>query len=92
LYILWPFGIFCGNLVYFSPILVCLFQEKSGNPGSSIRSEDCFHVFTAWHQNLGGFQISDVVPGIDVMIFGDFSRFWPMPSFLFFNTQTVHIT
>jgi hypothetical protein len=24
--ILWPFGIFCGNLVYF------LDQEKSGNP------------------------------------------------------------
>jgi hypothetical protein len=43
--ILWPFGMFCGHLVYFmavwhslwsfgifSPILVFLDQEKSGNP------------------------------------------------------------
>jgi hypothetical protein len=27
-----PFGIVCGNLVYFS-VLVCLDLEKSGNPG-----------------------------------------------------------
>jgi hypothetical protein len=46
-YILWQFGIFYGNLVYFMAIwyslwligiciflvLVCLDQEKSGNPG-----------------------------------------------------------
>jgi hypothetical protein len=37
--ILWPFGIICGRLVlfvaiwYIFPILVCLAQEKSGNPG-----------------------------------------------------------
>jgi hypothetical protein len=30
-YDLWPFGIVCGHLVYFS-FLVCLDQEKSGNP------------------------------------------------------------
>jgi hypothetical protein len=32
--ILWPFGILCGNLVYFSPFGV-LDQEKSGNPAPS---------------------------------------------------------
>jgi hypothetical protein len=31
---IWPFGIVCGDLIYvFNPILVCLDQEKSGNPG-----------------------------------------------------------
>jgi hypothetical protein len=30
--ILWPFGIFCGNLVYF-PRFGILDQGKSGNPG-----------------------------------------------------------
>jgi hypothetical protein len=29
--ILWPFGIFCGHLVYF-PRFGILYQEKSGNP------------------------------------------------------------
>jgi hypothetical protein len=33
-YNLCPFGIVCGHLVYF-PILVCLNQEKSGNPGDN---------------------------------------------------------
>jgi hypothetical protein len=28
---LWPFGIVCGHMVYFS-VLVCWDQEKSGNP------------------------------------------------------------
>jgi hypothetical protein len=38
-YILWPFGIFCGLLVYFVVIWYIfhhfgkLYQEKSGNPG-----------------------------------------------------------
>jgi hypothetical protein len=31
-YNLWPFVINCGPLAYF-PTLVCLDQEKSGNPG-----------------------------------------------------------
>jgi hypothetical protein len=31
-YRLWPFGIVFGQLVYI-PVLVCLDQEKSGNPG-----------------------------------------------------------
>jgi hypothetical protein len=31
--ILWPFGIFCGNLVgIFFPVFGILDQEKSGNP------------------------------------------------------------
>jgi hypothetical protein len=30
--ILWAFGIFCGNLLYF-PRFGILHQEKSGNPG-----------------------------------------------------------
>jgi hypothetical protein len=30
--ILWPFGTFCGHLVYFSRFGM-LYQEKSGNPG-----------------------------------------------------------
>jgi hypothetical protein len=35
---LWPFGIICGRLLlfvvicYIFPVLVCLDQEKSGNP------------------------------------------------------------
>jgi hypothetical protein len=28
-----PFGIVCGRLLYFFTNLVCLDQEKSGNPG-----------------------------------------------------------
>jgi hypothetical protein len=31
-YIVWPFGIFCGLIVYFFPIYGMLCQEKSGNP------------------------------------------------------------
>jgi hypothetical protein len=31
-YILWTFGILCGNLVYLS-LFGILYQEKSGNPG-----------------------------------------------------------
>jgi hypothetical protein len=30
-YNLWPFGIDCGHFVFF-PVLVCLVQDKSGNP------------------------------------------------------------
>jgi hypothetical protein len=36
-YNIWPFGIVCGHLVYFY-VLVCLEQEKSGNPGAFPRS------------------------------------------------------
>jgi cytosine/uracil/thiamine/allantoin permease len=32
-YNLWPFGTVCGHLVYF---LVCLEQEKSGNPSNNL--------------------------------------------------------
>jgi hypothetical protein len=32
-YILWPFGIFCGHLVYFSPVLVCCSKK---NPATLI--------------------------------------------------------
>jgi hypothetical protein len=39
-YILWSFGIFCGLLVYF-PVLVCLDQEKSGNPDAETGVEQC---------------------------------------------------
>jgi hypothetical protein len=31
-YSLWPFGIICGNLDYFS-LFIFLDKEKSGNPG-----------------------------------------------------------
>jgi hypothetical protein len=39
-YNIWPFGKVCGifGLVYFS-VLVCLDQEKSGNPGHAYRQE-----------------------------------------------------
>jgi hypothetical protein len=33
-YDIWPIGIVCSRLVYFY-ILVCLDQEKSGNPGNA---------------------------------------------------------
>jgi hypothetical protein len=43
-YNLWPFGTASGHLVYF-PILVCLDQEKSGNPASSpFLGKNCFHI------------------------------------------------
>jgi hypothetical protein len=36
LYILWPFGMFCGHFgVFFSFGMLC--QEKSGNPGFRLR-------------------------------------------------------
>jgi hypothetical protein len=38
-YILWTFGIVCGNLVYFSRFGI-LYQEKSGNPGTNRRIFD----------------------------------------------------
>jgi hypothetical protein len=31
-YNLQPFGVVCGHLVYIVSVLVCLDQEKSGNP------------------------------------------------------------
>jgi hypothetical protein len=34
---LWPCGIACGHLAYFS-VVVCLGQVKSGNPGWPIQS------------------------------------------------------
>jgi hypothetical protein len=37
-YNLWPIGIACGHLVYFY-VLVCLDQEKSGNPGLNIEEK-----------------------------------------------------
>jgi hypothetical protein len=37
-YILCQFGIVCGNLVYFFPVLVSSEQEKSGNPDRSAQS------------------------------------------------------
>jgi hypothetical protein len=39
--ILSPFGIFCGHLVYFCRLGI-LHQEKSGNPGPSLKSKLCF--------------------------------------------------
>jgi hypothetical protein len=36
-YILWPFGIVCGHLVYFSRFGM-LYQQKSGSPGVSAQS------------------------------------------------------
>jgi hypothetical protein len=36
--ILWPFGIFCGNLVFLSPLGI-LDQEKSGNPDADGQSD-----------------------------------------------------
>jgi hypothetical protein len=33
---IWPFGIFCGHLAYFSPFWYgILYQEKSGNPATA---------------------------------------------------------
>jgi hypothetical protein len=50
--ILWPFGIIYGLLLlfvvicYIFPILVCLDQEKSGNPDSEAASEIDFEIRT----------------------------------------------
>jgi hypothetical protein len=30
-HLIWPSGMFCGQLVYIIPALVCLDHEKSGN-------------------------------------------------------------
>jgi hypothetical protein len=35
LFILWSFGIFCGNLVHFSRFGM-LYQDKSGNPARGV--------------------------------------------------------
>jgi hypothetical protein len=43
-YILWQYGVVCGNLVYF-PALVCLDQEKSGNPAQgAVRSSQSLNL------------------------------------------------
>jgi hypothetical protein len=34
-YILWPFDIFYGHLVYL-PLCGLLYEEKSGNPGAAV--------------------------------------------------------
>jgi hypothetical protein len=39
-YILWTFGTVRGNLVHFSRFSI-LYQEKSGNPASSVISNVC---------------------------------------------------
>jgi hypothetical protein len=33
-YILWPFGVFYGYLVFFPVLVCCMYEGKSGNPGS----------------------------------------------------------
>jgi hypothetical protein len=42
-HILWPFGIFCGHLVFF-PRFGILYQEKSGNPGL-IKQKIAFYYY-----------------------------------------------
>jgi hypothetical protein len=37
---LWPGGIVCGHFGVFFPILVRLYQEKSGNPGRQLEFEN----------------------------------------------------
>jgi hypothetical protein len=44
-YILWPFGIFNGYLVYF-PRFGMMYIEKSGNPGAGNWSEVDFRIFS----------------------------------------------
>jgi hypothetical protein len=45
----WPFGIIFGRLVYFLviwyifPVLVCLYQNKSGNPAAPSNSRKKIH-------------------------------------------------
>jgi hypothetical protein len=58
---LWPFGIICGHRVYFVaiwyifPILVCLDQEKSGNPYRN------FEVKSQFLADIPGYKISHLV-------------------------------
>jgi hypothetical protein len=56
-YILWPFGIFYGHLVYFSPRFGTLNRENSGNPDRVPGVAEvggflvAFVVSFFWHQN-----------------------------------------
>jgi hypothetical protein len=45
----WQFGIDRGHFVYF-PILVCLDQEKSGNPATSTESCRAIHRYPLYIQ------------------------------------------
>jgi hypothetical protein len=46
-YYLWPFGIVCGHLLFFS-FLVCLDQEKSGNTGVDMLHGVDVHDVCKW--------------------------------------------
>jgi hypothetical protein len=52
-YILWTFGIYCGNWVYF-PRFGILYQEKSGNPAM-----DAIHFFA----------LSEILPQNNVALY-----------------------
>jgi hypothetical protein len=50
-YNLWPFGIVCSRLVYFSH-LVCLDQEKSGNPGHCVGDSESRETFESLSRHV----------------------------------------
>jgi hypothetical protein len=62
---IWLFGIVCGNLVYLS-FLVCLDQEKSGNPAvDPVNITDILH-----------FIFKDIIQGKNIFVF--FSSYHPV--------------
>jgi hypothetical protein len=71
-YILWTFGIVCGNFIYFSPFGI-LYQEKSGNPG---QKRDQPVLFFIAKKELAGF----FRDGFEKKI-GAKSGSWPMIRF-----------
>jgi hypothetical protein len=44
-HILWPFGIFCGNMVYFSPVWVFWTKKNLATPATGLNEPLCPILF-----------------------------------------------
>jgi hypothetical protein len=49
--ILWPFGTFCGHLIFPPPLFGILYKENSGNPERGIHAErsPCLQMAVSEH-------------------------------------------